>query len=143
VVGRHRGHHNFTVGQRRGLGVAAGEPLYVLATDAATNAVTVGTREDLATRRVLLRAAVLHRDGAEVDRVKLRYRSAPVPSTVQGDPAAGAHERLELVLARAVEGVAPGQMACLMHGERVVGWATIAGPGQGAAEAATEETHAA
>ena len=51
VVGRHRGHHNFTVGQRRGLGVAAGQPLYVLATDAAANRVVVGPRAALATSR--------------------------------------------------------------------------------------------
>ena len=43
-------HHNFTVGQRRGLGVAGGAPLYVLATDAATNRVVVGPREELATQ---------------------------------------------------------------------------------------------
>ncbi len=42
AIGRHRGHHNFTVGQRRGIGVSAEEPLYVLATDAAANTVTVG-----------------------------------------------------------------------------------------------------
>src|SRR5213592_2251147 len=52
-VGRHRGHHNFTVGQRRGLGVGGtAEPLYVLATDAAANTVTVGGHEDLATTAV-------------------------------------------------------------------------------------------
>ena len=43
-LGRHRGHHEYTVGQRRGLGVGAQEPLYVLATDAATNTVVAGSR---------------------------------------------------------------------------------------------------
>ena len=52
AIGRHRGHHNFTVGQRRGIGVSSPEPLYVLATDAAANTVTVGTREELAATRV-------------------------------------------------------------------------------------------
>ena len=52
AVGRHRGHHNFTVGQRRGIGVSAPEPLYVVATDAVANTVTVGTRAELETRRV-------------------------------------------------------------------------------------------
>ena len=82
AIGRHRGHHNFTVGQRRGIGVSADEPLYVLATDAAANTVTVGGRAELATRRVRVRDAVLHRDGARVDGVKLRYRAAPVPASV-------------------------------------------------------------
>ena len=61
VVGRHPGHHRFTVGQRRGLGIAAPEPLYVLGTDAATNRVVVGGEADLDTRRVRIRDATLHR----------------------------------------------------------------------------------
>ncbi len=52
VLGRHRGHHGFTVGQRKGIGIAAPEPLYVLATDARTNRVTVGARADLLTHEV-------------------------------------------------------------------------------------------
>ena len=67
VLGRHRGHHGFTVGQRKGIGVAAPEPLYVLATDARTNRVTVGARAELATREVAVRGALLHRPGEEVD----------------------------------------------------------------------------
>ncbi len=63
VVGRHPGHHRFTVGQRRGLGIAAPEPLYVLGTDAATNRVVVGGEADLDTRRVRIRDATLHRPG--------------------------------------------------------------------------------
>ncbi len=94
VLGRHRGHHNFTVGQRRGLGVAAGEPLYVLATDSAANRVVVGPREALATQRVQVRDAVLVRDGDRVDRVKLRYRSRPIACAVEG--AAGRHPELWL-----------------------------------------------
>ena len=68
----------------RASGSAAGEPLYVLAKDAAANTVTVGPAEALATRRVPVRAAVLHRAGDTVDRVKLRYRSAPVACRVAG-----------------------------------------------------------
>ena len=81
-LGRHRGHHNFTVGQRRGIGVSAPSALYVLATDADANTVTVGTREELATHRVDLRDAVLHRDGARVDAVRLRYHSRALPATI-------------------------------------------------------------
>ena len=80
VIGRHRGHHGFTVGQRRGLGVATNEPLYVLGTDARTNRVIAGTRDELATTRVRIRGARLHREGARVDRVKLRYRTTPLPA---------------------------------------------------------------
>ena len=126
VVGRHRGHHNFTVGQRRGLRLAAAEPRYVLATDAAANRVVVGSREELAAQRVHVRDAVLVRDGNRVDRVKLRYRSRPIGCAVEG--AAGRHPELWLDLAEPAYGVAPGQTACLMDGDLVVGHATIAVP---------------
>jgi tRNA-specific 2-thiouridylase len=126
VIGRHRGHHGFTVGQRRGLGVSGSEPLYVLGTDARENRVIAGTRAELATTRVAVRGARLLREGARVDRVKLRYRARPLPARLAGDPAAGAHRTLEIELQEPVDGAAPGQLACLLDGELVVGWATIA-----------------
>ncbi len=125
-VGRHAGHHGYTVGQRRGIGVAAGEPLYVLRTDAAANTVTVGPRSALATDVVRVRDAVLHREGGEIDQVKLRYRSRPLPCRVAGSPSAGRHAELAVELLEPVDGAAPGQAACLMRGDAVVGWATIA-----------------
>jgi tRNA-specific 2-thiouridylase len=130
-IGAHSGHHNFTVGQRRGIGVSANEPLYVLATDAASNAITVGGREHLATRSVRVRDAVLHRDGGRVDRVKLRYRSTPVPAAVS-TAGTGRHAELDLELEEAFEAAAPGQTAVLLSGEAIVGHGTIAarrGPG--------------
>ncbi|MGI8579415.1 MAG: tRNA 2-thiouridine(34) synthase MnmA, partial [Solirubrobacteraceae bacterium] len=125
VLGRHAGHQRFTVGQRRGIGVAAAEPLYVLSTDAASNRVVIGPRAGLRSNRVAVRGARLFRDGARVDRVKLRYRSRALPARVAGDPAAGAHRRLALELAEPADGAAPGQLACLMEGDLVVGWGTI------------------
>ena len=116
-VGRHRGHHHFTVGQRRGLGIGGeDEPLYVLATDAHSNTVTVGPRTALATTTVRVRGLRLHTDAAAVDAVKLRYRSPAVPCTLEGET---------LSLAEPVHGVAPGQIACLLRGDVVVGCATI------------------
>jgi tRNA-specific 2-thiouridylase len=126
VVGRHGGQERFTVGQRRGIGVAGPEPLYVLRKDAATGRVWVGPKRALATSRVALRDATLHRPGTRVDRVKLRYRSAPVACRVAGEAAAGSHGRLVVELERAVAGVAPGQTACLLAGDTVLGYATIA-----------------
>jgi tRNA-uridine 2-sulfurtransferase len=122
-VGRHRGTHHFTVGQRKGLGIAAAEPLYVLATDAGLNTVTVGPREALAARTVAVRDAVLHRPEGEVDRVKLRYRSRPLACRVvdHGDG------RLTVALDEAADGPAPGQVACLLRGDVVVGHGIIAG----------------
>ncbi|HTT95044.1 MAG TPA: tRNA 2-thiouridine(34) synthase MnmA [Solirubrobacterales bacterium] len=124
-LGRHRGHHNFTVGQRRGIGVSLNEPGYVIATDAAANTVTVGTREELETRRIRVRDAVLHRDGARVDNVRLRYHAATLPARV-GAAAPGRHAALELELAEPFDAAAPGQTAVLMDGETIVGHGTIA-----------------
>jgi tRNA-uridine 2-sulfurtransferase len=121
VVGRHDGHHHFTVGQRRGLGLGGDEPLYVLSKDAERNRVVVGPRSALCTTRVRLREASLRRDAPSVDAVRLRYRAAPVPCRVSAPASPGTHPRLELDLARPAEAVAPGQTACLMSGDRVVG----------------------
>ncbi|HET9153925.1 MAG TPA: tRNA 2-thiouridine(34) synthase MnmA [Solirubrobacterales bacterium] len=126
TLGRHRGHHDFTVGQRRGIRVSAAEALYVLATDAEANTVTVGTRAELEKRSVVVRDAVLHRDGSTVDAVKLRYRSRALPATVSA-AGRGRHPVLEVTLAEAFPGVAPGQTAVLMAGDRIVGHGTIAG----------------
>src|SRR6185503_1030431 len=85
-MGRHRGHHHFTVGQRRGLGIGGeDEPLYVLATDPRANTVTVGPKAALATTTVRLRGVRLHEPERRVDAVKLRYRSPAVPCTLAGD----------------------------------------------------------
>jgi tRNA-specific 2-thiouridylase len=135
VLGRHSGQERFTVGQRRGLGLSSPEPLYVLSKDAASGRVTVGPRGALAARRVALRAAVLHRPGARVDRVKLRYRSEPVEARLEGRPPPGEHPALELLLGQTAEGVAPGQTAVLMDGRRVVGAGLIATADAGEATA--------
>jgi tRNA-specific 2-thiouridylase len=125
AIGRHRGHHNFTVGQRRGIGVSADEPLYVVATDAAANTVTVGTRDEVEARSVRIRDAVLHRDGGSVDAVKLRYRSRAVPAA-RITAGTGRHDELQVELGEAFAGVAPGQAAVLLAGETIVGHGTIA-----------------
>ena len=131
VLGHHAGHHGFTVGQRRGLGVAAAEPLFVVGKEPRANRVVVGPRSALGTTRVALRDALLHRPAGRVDRVKLRYRSSPVRCRVEESAGCGAHERLTLRLDDPVGGAAPGQTACLMAGERVVGSALIEEPGEG------------
>lgn len=122
-VGTHSGHHRFTVGQRRGLGVAVGEPRYVTAVDPSRNEVEIGTRQDLMVEDVVLRRATLLRDGSDVDRVRLRYRSEPVPASVR--PAAGFHDRLEVRLHRPFAGPSPGQTAVLMRGSAIIGHGTI------------------
>jgi tRNA-specific 2-thiouridylase len=125
VLGKHGGHELFTVGQRRGLGVYSSEPLFVLDKDAVSNRVVVGPRERLLTDRVRVRGARLHRDGACVDRVKLRYRSQALPARIADSAPAGRHRLVQLEHQLAVAGAAPGQLACLMDGELIVGWGTI------------------
>ena len=133
VLGPHPGHHRFTVGQRRGIGLASPVPLYVLSTDAAANRVVVGPEEQLQTHRVAIRDAVLHRPAGRVGSVRLRYRSRPLACRV-GRPAgngaaevpAGRHERLELELETPARAAAPGQTAVLFDGDLVVGHGTIA-----------------
>jgi tRNA-specific 2-thiouridylase len=125
-LGEHDGQHRFTVGQRRGIGVQAKDPLYVVEKDAASGRVTVGPREALAATNVSVAGAMLHRDGSEVDRVKLRYRSAPVRCRITQDARPGRHRELEIELDQPAIGVAPGQTACLMRGDGVIGFATIA-----------------
>jgi tRNA-uridine 2-sulfurtransferase len=126
MLGRHRGQHRFTVGQRRGVGISGPEPLYVLDKDPSAERVTVGPRSALQTSRVAIRGARLHRGGDRVNQVKLRYRSRPVAARVSGDPMPGSHRTLVIALSDAVDGAAPGQLACLMDGDLVVGWGTIA-----------------
>jgi tRNA-uridine 2-sulfurtransferase len=129
VLGRHRGHHNFTVGQRRGLGIASPEPLYVLETDASSNRVVVGSREQLLERSLVVHDATLLRDGGRIDRVRLRYHSRALPCEVRdgGSPLRpGHHDELLVRLQEPVSGIAPGQTASLMARETVVGHGTIA-----------------
>jgi tRNA-specific 2-thiouridylase len=119
-LGLHGGQREFTVGQRRGLGVGGGEPLYVL--EKVADTVVVGRRAELETRRVTLRDTVVHRPS--FDSVRLRYRQRPLACRVSAGPdEAGL---LELELLEHSLGAAPGQLGCLMAGELVVGHGTIA-----------------
>lgn len=114
LVGEHDGHWRYTVGQRRGLGVTAAEPFYVLRTDAASNTVVVGPWQALARHRVSARGRLY----APVDRVeaKLRYRSPALPARVE--PTA---RGFRLELEQPAYGVARGQAAVLYEGDAVVG----------------------
>jgi tRNA-specific 2-thiouridylase len=123
VLGRHRGIAHFTVGQRKGLGIAAAEPLYVLRLEPHSRRVVVGPKSALAETRV--RLAELNWLGGPLAvgegvpiAAKLRSAQPPVPATLY--PAA-AEAEAELVLAAPAGAVAPGQAAVLYDGERVLG----------------------
>jgi tRNA-specific 2-thiouridylase len=119
-LGGHDGYWRFTPGQRRGVGVAAARPLYVLRTDRAANAVVVGPRESLAVTCVEA-AGKLYAPVSRAE-VKLRYRSAAVQADVRG-----ANGGFALDLEEAAYGVAPGQVAALYDGDVVVGAGVVTG----------------
>ncbi|HXX51652.1 MAG TPA: tRNA 2-thiouridine(34) synthase MnmA [Xanthobacteraceae bacterium] len=135
VLGRHDGIIHFTVGQRRGLGIAAGSPLYVVRLDAASRRVVVGPREALHTSRIRLREVNWLGDGT-IDEaiarhceiyVKVRSTRAPQPAWLRS----GATGNLEVELIDGEEGVSPGQ-ACVFYDAaegqaRVLGGGFIAG----------------
>ncbi|HTD58216.1 MAG TPA: tRNA 2-thiouridine(34) synthase MnmA [Solirubrobacteraceae bacterium] len=125
-LGEHGGVHTVTVGQRHGLGIGGGAPLYVLATDVRSNTVTVGSRGELQTDRVRVRDVTLHRDGDCVDAVKVRYRGRRMPCRLEGSPSVGVHERVDVRMLGQIERTAPGQIACLYAGDVIVGHGTIA-----------------
>ena len=113
-LGAHDGYWRFTPGQRRGLGVAAAEPLYALETNARTNTVVVGPRQALARRAVSVRGRLFVTAGRV--EAKLRYRSPAVPAAVE-ETASGFRLRLD----EPAYGVARGQAAVLYDGDVVVG----------------------
>ena len=117
-LGTHDGYWRFTPGQRKGIGVATGEPLYALRTHAATNTLVVGPRGALARDRVTVRGR-LHAPAARVE-AKLRYRSPAVAAAVE--PTA---RGFRLLLDEPAYGVAPGQTAVLYEDDAVVGAGTV------------------
>jgi tRNA-specific 2-thiouridylase len=114
-LGRHEGFWRFTPGQRRGLGIATGAPVYALRTDPATNTVVVGPRESLACRTVEVRGR-LH---VPVERAeaKLRYRSPAVRASVESADDVGFRLRLD----DPAYAVAAGQAAVLYENGAIVG----------------------
>ncbi|MEM8842237.1 MAG: tRNA 2-thiouridine(34) synthase MnmA [Pseudomonadota bacterium] len=126
VLGRHQGVIHYTIGQRRGLGIGGGDPLYVIKLDASAKEVIVGPREALATRRVPIAEINwigdsefdLAPEGGHEALVKVRSTRPPVPARVH--PGNG---KAEVELLTPEEGVAPGQ-ACVFYapdGSRVLG----------------------
>jgi tRNA-specific 2-thiouridylase len=113
-LGTHDGYWRFTPGQRKGLGVAAAEPLYALHADARTNTVVVGPRAALARTHVIARGR-LYADATRVD-AKLRYRSPAVTAHVE-PTSHGFHLELD----EPAYGVAAGQAAVLYDDDVVVG----------------------
>jgi tRNA-specific 2-thiouridylase len=121
VLGRHRGLHRYTVGQRRGLGLSTGAPLYVLRLDPADTRVVVGPREELG-RRDLTASGVNWIAGAPPDRprrvtARIRHRHTDAPATVTAD--ASGHASLTFDDPQLA--VTPGQAVVFYDGDEVLG----------------------
>lgn len=128
VLGQHQGVLHYTVGQRRGLGVSMGEPLYVVRIDADTRQVIVGPRDALARRTILLDEVNWLGGEAQSEplgvKVKIRSTGSPVNASLtllEG-------QRAEVALDEPEEGVSPGQ-ACVFYGPEDGAAARVLGGG--------------
>lgn len=149
VVGSHGGVHAFTVGQRKGLGVALGRPAFVVGIDAASATVRLGDEADLQAAGAVIAEAVWADDVAlpleAVVQVRARHEGAPAVIERGEDPVTG-EARWVARFAAPVRAVSPGQMAVAYRGDRVLGGGVIRAALSGAlsgALAGAEEVSAA
>ncbi len=117
ILGKHQGYPNYTIGQRKGLGIALGEPMYVTKIDAANNEVTLGKREELLSSSCVIKNINMMKyadftDGIEV-RAKIRYNSKPCKAFLFHHNTNTARIEFD----QAVESVTPGQSAVLYVGD--------------------------
>jgi tRNA-specific 2-thiouridylase len=121
VVGRHEGYPFYTIGQRHGLGLALGAPVYVTFIDPATNTITVGPREELMQRSLVARQLNLikYEDlPGEVQAVgKVRYKDAGAPCLVRQT----GEDEVQVAFAELRRSITPGQALVLYEGEDVLG----------------------
>jgi tRNA-specific 2-thiouridylase len=121
LIGRHDGVHNFTVGQRKGLGFAAGKPLYVLSIDPQKNRVVVG--EDDALRTTTFEIEDVNWVSCEKPTaplrvfVKIRHKHEPAPAIVEALPS----NRARIAFDSPQRAITPGQAAVFYDGDRVLG----------------------
>src|SRR5690348_1539195 len=127
VLGRHEGLGNYTVGQRKGLGVATGTPLFVIGLDRARNRVVVGPNDELLKKRLLVRGINWIRPASEGDsfeaRVKIRNKHLPAPARVEAR--SGGEALVEFAVPQ--RAITPGQAAVFYDGDEVVGGGWISG----------------
>jgi tRNA-specific 2-thiouridylase len=122
-IGEHPGHQHFTIGQRRGIGVALGHPIYVVNKDASTNTITIGDREDLLAGGCIASEANWHAPGSSDWRrctAKIRYNSEPASARVRS---IGAGE-IEVEFEAPQQAVAAGQAVVCYEADEVIvgGW---------------------
>jgi tRNA-specific 2-thiouridylase len=121
VVGHHAGIHRYTIGQRRGIGIAGPEPLYVINIDAAKNQVMVGHQDELLSREFTAAGVnwvAFDKPDDEIRaEVRVRYRHVPEPATVT--PLG--NDRVRVVFDEPQRAITPGQTTVFYRGDEVVG----------------------
>jgi tRNA-specific 2-thiouridylase len=127
VIGQHAGVHNFTVGQRKGLGVATGSPLYVIQIKNDTRQVVVGKDEELysrtlSTHRVNLISTAELREPMRVA-VKIRHKHQPAPAMIEST----GPDQIQVTFDQPQRAITPGQGAVFYDGDIVVGGGWIEG----------------
>ena len=131
VVGRHEGHQHFTIGQRKGLRIAAAHPLYVIDIDAQANRVIVGEQSDLAKRSLVARQINLLDERLGLDsgplscQAKIRYNHSPQPAVAR----LTGEDELTVEFDSPQSAITPGQAVVLYDGDVVIGggWIERAG----------------
>jgi len=120
VLGRHNGIHNFTIGQRKGLGFATGKPFYVLAIDKQTNCVTVGNDETTRTTTFEVEnvnwVSIAEPRESIFAAVRIRHKHEPAPATVEPLP----YSRARITFRCPQRAVTPGQAAVFYSGDVVL-----------------------
>ncbi|HEY9658327.1 MAG TPA: tRNA 2-thiouridine(34) synthase MnmA [Allocoleopsis sp.] len=129
VLGQHDGIHHYTIGQRKGIGIAADRPLYVIGIDAGRNQVIVGDREEMLSTEFTVQrvnwVSIAPPAAPIRAEVQIRYRSPAVPCTVIPLEA----DRVKIVFDEPQFSVTPGQAAVWYEGDRVLGGGVIESPG--------------
>jgi tRNA-specific 2-thiouridylase len=127
-IGQHPGIIHFTIGQRRGLGIASAEPLYVVGIEAERNALVVGPDKDLLCRELVAEdlnlVALPALDGPVRCRARVRYRMHEAPATLEPLPEEG-EGVVRVVFDEPQRAITPGQAVVLYDGDVVLGGATI------------------
>ena len=132
VLGRHRGIASFTIGQRRGIGLSSGKPLYVLGLNSQKNEVVVGTRDEGYSQEFMVEESnFISGDKLESEieaLVKIRYLHSPFLASIiplEGETLPLTGESLRVIFKEPQWGITPGQSAVFYHGDIVLGGGII------------------
>lgn len=124
ILGKHKGYPFYTIGQRKGLEIALGEPVFVVDINPATNTVVLGKKEDLEEKEMwikdvnLIKYASVPSDRSFLTRI--RYKDPGAPAIIRHD-----NDRLKVLFEKKVHAIAPGQSAVIYEGDDLVGGGII------------------